>query len=147
VSAIATFTRVREGAAALLGTAERTPEGFRKHATGDEICDYNSSGWVIGVLLAYLDEKHGVKFDNDIGMRVTKAEGTTTLVLTAGHKRDFLALMRPENFDETELEIYYNEFTETEEPGIGKAMLDGIDCFHRSLIAVDDGACVVVHVG
>jgi hypothetical protein len=26
-------------------------------------------------------------------------------------------------------------------------MLDGIDCFHRSLIAVDDGACVVVHVG
>jgi hypothetical protein len=147
VSAVATFTLVPESAAVLQGVAERTPDRFRQRATGDTICDYNWSGWVIGVLLAYLDEKHGVSFETDIGARVTDADGSTTLVLTADHKRDFLARMRPENFDEAELEAYYNEFTETEEPGIGKAMLDGIDCFHRSLNAVDDNACVVVHVG
>jgi hypothetical protein len=147
VSAIVTFTLVRESAAVLQGIAERTPGRFRKHATGDEIFNYSWSGWVIGVLLAYLNEKHGVDFETYIGARVTDAEGSTTIVLTADHKRQFLARMQPGNFDEAELETYYNEFTETEEPGIGRAMLDGIDCFHRSLGAVDDNACVVVHIG
>jgi len=131
----------------LRGIAERSPDQFRKHAIGDEVCEFNWSGWVIGVLLAYLNEKHGISFETDIGARVTDAEGTTTIVLTAEHKRQFLGQMRPEAFHEAELETYYNEFTETEEPGIGKAMLDGIDCLHRSLDALDDSACVVLHLG
>ena len=63
------------------------------------------------------------------------------------HRQQYLGLLDPARFDESELRSYYNDFTETDEPAAGRAMLDGIKALGTGLAAALDGTVVLLQIG
>lgn len=116
---------------------------------GDEIAEYSWSGYVLATLLAYLDEKHQITLESDgdeLGNFLTEARGATYSIFTNGHKQAFLTKLGGQ-FSEEILRDYYNEFNETDEPEIGKAMLDGIQALRQSLSSIDENSVIVFGIG
>jgi len=68
-------------------------------------------------------------------------------VLTADHKRAYLAKFTPDDFSEEEVRDFYNAFNETKDAEVREAMLDGIRAIHDSLRPVDDEHIVLLHIG
>ena len=159
MSALAKFTLLPSSAvkglrdAALEQKANARARAFAEllRKSGRDVVDYKWSGWVFGTLLAYLDEKRGINLASsdaeNLADFLTDTLCPTYFVLTPKHKLEHIAGLRRDGFSEAELTAYYNEFNETEELDIGKAMLDGIDCLHRSLAAIDEQSFVLFHVG
>jgi hypothetical protein len=118
---------------------------------GRQLADYEWSGWVLGTLLAYLQEQCQIdlmasEFE-DLCARIIEQCGGTSLFLTAEHKRQYLDKLEPSLFSEEELGEYYNQFNESDEPGAGEPMLAGIRCLHDTLAQVDDDSVVICSIG
>ena len=118
---------------------------------GREVVNYSWSGYVIAVVLPFLDEQRGVDLSksphDDLAAYLTEKRGGSWIVLTAEHKRAYLAKFSPEEFSAEEARDFYNAFNETKEAKVGEAMLDGIRAIHDSLRAVDDEHIVLLHIG
>jgi hypothetical protein len=116
-----------------------------------EVVDYSWSGYVIAVVLPFLDEQRGVDLGksahDDLASYLIEKRGGSWVVLTADHKRTHLAKFAPEEFSSEEVRNFYNAFNETQEDEIGEAMLDGIRAVHESLRAADDEHIVLLHIG
>ena len=54
---------------------------------------------------------------------------TTHFILTPSQETSFSLQLDPRLFSEDEMRRYFNEFNETDEQGIGRAMLDGVAAF------------------
>jgi hypothetical protein len=131
------------------GAKDEFPDFLQQH--GREVVDYSWSGYVIAVVLPFLDEKRGVDLSksahDDLASYLTEKRGGSWIVLTADHKRSHLAKFTPEEFSPEEVRDFYNAFNETKEAEVGEAMLDGIRAIHDGLSAADDEHIVLLHIG
>jgi hypothetical protein len=160
MSAIASFTKLPKSALAGVreaavpkkrffgGLRDTYEEYLQRH--GREVAEYRWSGFVLATLLPYLQEKHQIdlmKSDyNELGTFLTSARGATHFILTASQNAAFSQQLDPRLFSEEEMERYFNEFNETNEQGIGRAMLDGIAAFRESLTSLDDQSVIVFRI-
>lgn len=121
-------------------------------SNGTTAANYEWSGYVLEVLLPYLEENRhidlmkGGGFD-EISARLSAARQATYFILTKSHRDRYLDQLDPMLFSQDELREYYNEFTETDEPDIGLAMHEGIQCIHRSLLVIDEDNVVLLSIG
>ncbi|HEV2909020.1 MAG TPA: hypothetical protein VGX02_07065 [Candidatus Eremiobacteraceae bacterium] len=111
---------------------------------------YEWSGWVLGTLLAYLDQQHGInlassEFDELVTFLNDK-RGGAHFFLTAAQKKSYSVQLARESFSEVTLRDYFNEFNAVEEPASGRWMLDGVRCLHQALDVLDDGQVVMLEI-
>jgi len=116
---------------------------------GEEVVDYQWSGYVLATLLPYLAEIHnidlmGSEFDTLAGF-LSETRSATHFIFTNSHKNSFLKKLENE-YSEVELEKYFNEFNGTNEKGVGTSMLDGIRAFHECLTRVDDDNVIIFSI-
>ena len=117
---------------------------------GREVVHYRWSGDVVTAVLHYLGEKHDIDLTHsdldELADFLTEARGSSHYLLTASQTplKDRLA---PRLFAEDELEDYLRELYGMTESGMGKAMLGGIDAFHKCLSGLGRGSVVLVSVG
>ena len=116
-------------------------------ANGHEVVEYHWSGYVLGTLLPYLQEKHQIdlmkaEYDDIAGL-LTDATGAAHFIFTPSQSSAFLNRLDPSLYSQDELRDYYNRFNETDAPEIGRAMLDGIAAFRDSLRQLDRASVIV----
>lgn len=148
MSAIASFIRVPKSALQGLRNAIASGTDYDYlRANGQQVAEYDWSGYVLATLLPYLQEKHQVdlmkaEYDDIAGL-LTDATGATHFIFTPSQKAAFLDRLDPAQYSEEELRDYFNAFNETNEQEIGRAMLDGIGAFRESLRQLDEGSVIV----
>lgn len=113
--------------------------------------DYKWSGYVLVPLLVFLEERASVvlmrsSYD-DFANFLSESLGCTAFVLTQEQRGMYLAKLEASGFSSEELERFYNEFNETLESGVGKAMLDGITALRDALKAAGESTVVVLTIG
>ena len=116
---------------------------------GKHVCDYQWSGYVLATLLPYLAEKHDVDLmgseHDDLSGFLSEARSATHFIFTNFHKDNFLNKLE-EEYSEAELEDYFNKFNETNEQGVGEAMLDGIKAFQQCLSLINDDLVIIFSI-
>jgi hypothetical protein len=114
---------------------------------GEEVADYQWSGYVLGTFLPYLEERHQIdlmKSEYDpLAHFLTEARGATHFILTNALREKYLDKLEVLSLSEQELRDYYNEFNEAKEIDSGKPMLDGLEAFRQALRRVDDSTVIV----
>jgi hypothetical protein len=152
MSSIASFLLVQERDLPGLRQAA-TPERFWKYVEkhGKPTVDFGGSGHIFGTLFCYLEERRGVDLmkapRDDLASFLPEAMTSTVFLFTGDHRERCWTSLDPASFDQGELRSYYEEFTETDEPEAGAAMLDGIKALHDALGAITANTVVVFHVG
>jgi hypothetical protein len=153
VSAIALFVKFPKSELARLKAAAAGGEDFTSILTayGKEVADYHWSGYVLGTLLPYLQEKRQIDLmkseHDDVANVLTEISGGTHFVLVPSQRTSYIDLLKPELFSEAELRDYFNAFNETHERDIGKAMQDGVVAFRQALSQLDEDSVVVFSIG
>lgn len=149
MSAIASFIKIPGSS---LGRLREAADGAGDDynallAEGVAVAEYRWSGYVLGTLLPYLRETHQIDLMHsehaDLSKLLTETTGATHFILTPAQRAAYLDKLAPELFSETEMRDYFNDFNETNEQDIGKAMLDGIAAFRQSLSQLDDASIIV----
>ncbi|MCS6263119.1 MAG: hypothetical protein H8K11_05120 [Nitrospira sp.] len=117
---------------------------------GQEVADYQWSGFVLGTLLPYLDEQHQItlmdsEYD-ELGKFLTDSRKATHFIFTDAHKRAFLSKLDGQ-FSEQAMRDYFCGFNETDEPDAGKWMFDGIQAFRQSLSTLDESSVIIFSIG
>ena len=114
---------------------------------GQQVVDYKWSGYVLGTLLVYLDEKHQIdlmKSEYDgLSSDLTNARKATHFILTNELRSRYLAKLSGLSVSEQELLNYYNNFNGASESEAAKPMLDGIRAFRQALEQVDDSSVII----
>ncbi len=131
----------------LFGAARDTYHDYLRQ-NGREVADYKWSGYILATLLVYLQEQQIDLMTSDydeLAGFLTKSRNATHLIFTNALKQAFIAKLRGQ-FSEQALCDYYNEFNGTQETGVGKPMLDGIEAFRQSLNALEPGSVVVFSI-
>jgi hypothetical protein len=121
---------------------------LEKH--GRPIADYQGPGIVVATALCYLEEDRKVdllKSGHDVlATHLTDIRKIGHFFLTAEHKT-FLPALSPEQFSESVLRDYFNEFNEQQEGEAGRAMMDALSFLRDSLAAVTEDNVVLLAVG
>jgi len=151
MSAIASFIKVP---ALVLEGLRHAAVGGSDHdfliANGREVAEYQWSGYVLATLLPYLQEKHQIDLMeseyNELAAFLTNTTGATHFIFTPGHRTAFLNRLEPALFSEEEMRQYFNEFNATSEQEMGRAMLDGVNALHQSLLRIEEGSVVVFNI-
>jgi len=130
-------------------SAEEVTAYLLKH--GKPLVSYYWSGYIMGTLLVYLQEKRNIdlmtsEFD-EFGFSLTKAWGRTTFILTSSHKRAHLEHLKPTAYSAEELRAYYEAFNQRKNEDAGKAMLDGIALIRTNLFYVTNESVIVLTIG
>jgi hypothetical protein len=117
---------------------------------GRKVAGYNWSGFVLATLLPYLEERHQIdlmksEYD-ELSNFLTQARKATHFTFTNAQRRAFLPRLDPQQFSESELRDYFNDFNETNEKEIGRAMLDGVAAFRQCFSQLDDGSVIVFSI-
>jgi hypothetical protein len=76
-----------------------------------------------------------------------QSRNVTIFIFTPTYRDRYLAKLSADQFSADELRDYFNEFNETNEPGIGQAMLDGIRFIGQSLSNLDADSVIVFSIG
>jgi hypothetical protein len=118
---------------------------LREH--GREVADYNWSGFVLATLLPYLQENHQIdlmksEYD-ELASFLTQARNATHFIFTEAQRSAFMNRLDVRLFSETDLRNYFNEFNETNDQEVGRAMLDGVVALQQSLSQLDSGSVIV----
>ena len=146
MSAIASFIKLPEAAAEQL----RTDYDGCIEVQGQEVADYQWSGYVLATLLVYLQGR-GIDLmqspHKGLASDLAKTRGTTVFIFTSAHGNAYLARLSPDQFSVDELRDYFNNFNGCNEPEMGQAMLDGIDSIHQSLASLDGGSILLLEIG
>ena len=159
MSAIATFTKLpkiaidglREAAVPKKRLFRATRDGYhdylRQH--GRQVVEYKYSGFVLATLLPYLEERHQINLMksnyDELSSFLTKSRRATHFIFTDAHRQSYLSALDGQ-FTEQVLRDYFNEFNESDEADVGKAMLDGIKVFRQSLAEVDKDSVIVFSI-
>ena len=160
MSAIASFIQLPKSAIEGLREAAipkkklfgRTVDGYWEYLKRNERAsfDYQWSGYVVAVLLPYLQELHQIDLmhseDEELSNFLTKARSSTHFILNETHKKAYLAKLSGE-FSKEEMNDYYNEFNGVNQSEVGGPMLDGIECLRKCLSSLDDQSIVLLMVG
>ncbi|HOQ00566.1 MAG TPA: hypothetical protein PK604_07030 [Acetivibrio clariflavus] len=114
-----------------------------------ELKDYGWSGYVYLALLEYLKEK-GIDLMkssyDEISEYISKERESTFFIFTQEHKLKYLDKLKPENFDETELKDYCNDFFGADEDNAGQAMLDGIKLLYENIQYVTENSVILFEI-
>jgi hypothetical protein len=129
---------------------KRSELGLPAGAKGRRVGEYPWSGYVLATLLSYLQERRKIdlmrsEFDM-LSARLTEERRSTHFILTDQHSH-WIADLAPENFSTDELRDYFNDFNESNESGVGQAMLDGIRFIRGALTQIDAQNLVVLSIG
>jgi hypothetical protein len=133
-----------------LGSAKDTYWDYLKQ-NGREVADYPWSGYVLGSVMDWLQEKHQIDLmtssEDELANFLSEARETTHFVLPVEHRHAYLERLDPSAFSAEDFRRYYNEFHETDEPDLGTSMEDGIGVLKQALLSVDQNSLVVVIIG
>jgi hypothetical protein len=118
---------------------------------GQTVAEYRWSGYVLAILLVYLEKKHQIdlmksEFDA-LAKTLSAARQATYFVFTNELRTKYLDKLDALSVSEAELRDYYNAFNATNEPGIGKPMLDGVNTLREALSRVDDSSVILLIIG
>lgn len=115
---------------------------------GRPIADYPWSGYVLGTVLDWLEEKHKIDLmtssEDELSNFLNTARGATHYVLPVEHRTSYLDRLDPSAFSAEEFRRYYNEFHGTDEPDLGTSMEDGIGVLRDALTSVDENSLVLL---
>jgi hypothetical protein len=120
MSAIASFIKVsKSGLDGLRNAAGNGTDCDYLIANGHDVAEYRWSGYVLGTLLPYLQEKHQIdmmksEYD-ELAAYLTNTTGTTHFIFTPSQRTAFLKRLEPKSFSEEEMCQYFNEFNATNE--------------------------------
>jgi len=78
---------------------------------------------------------------------LTQTRCSTHSILTPADAAAIGQKLDPERFQEADLQVYFNEFSGTDEPEMGRAMSDGIAAFYECLGRLPEGYVAVVIIG
>jgi len=161
MSAIASATLIRKSDLARLAelAKERKTSLFGKPkdtyavfiaANGRRLEDYASSGYILATVLCYLDEeRHSTLMESEfqaLAELLTAERAATHFLLTAAHKQ-WVPALDPANFDEHVLKEYFNAFNDTDEPAVGRPMLDCIRFLRDTLSSLDADHVAILTIG
>jgi hypothetical protein len=118
---------------------------------GKPLVHYYWSGFIMGTLLVYLQEKRYIdlmksEFD-ELGFSLTKIREGATFILTAAHKKAYLSDLKPATYSESELRAYYEAVNQRSNADSGRAMLDGISLIRINLFYVASDSIIVLTIG
>jgi hypothetical protein len=118
---------------------------------GKPLVGYYWSGYIMGTLLVYLQEKRNINlmesdFD-ELGFILTKVRECTSFILTSSHKKAYLEHLKSGIYSEPELRAYYEAFNERKNEDAGKAMLDGIALLRTNLFYVTNESVILLTIG
>ncbi|MDO3412497.1 hypothetical protein QWJ34_22220 [Saccharibacillus sp. CPCC 101409] len=121
--------------------ADVEAEGFAEFGAFVEshsrrLSDYDGSGYVYSTLLEYLFEQQIDLEESAFGELAARLSGwrySLCLLLTEEHKREYLEMLNPDNFDPVELGCFYNDFNDTQSTDMGGPMLEATRVLHRNL--------------
>ncbi|NTW29607.1 MAG: hypothetical protein HGA39_09655 [Coriobacteriia bacterium] len=161
MSAIAQFHRVPTGKLHELVEAA-TPRksglfGKRKdnfweylNSNAKQVATLEWSGFFVADALIFLQE-NGIdlldsgEYDAPV-MRIVELREISAVALTPAHRVAYLDRLAGEPFSVAQLAEWHKEFTETDTPDAGEAMLNAIAALHSALSAVDGQTVVLVTI-
>jgi hypothetical protein len=115
---------------------------------GRPVADYPWSGYVLGTVLDWLEEKHQIDLmtssEDELSNFLNTARGATHYVLPVEHRTAYLDRLDPSAFSAEEFRRYYNEFHGTDERDLGTSMEDGIGVLRQALTSVDGDSLVLL---
>src|SRR5262249_44684957 len=105
MSAIASFIKLPKSALAGLRIAAASGAEYEYlSAKGREVVEYGWSGYVLGNVLDYLDEKHQIDLTkseyNELAQFLTNSTGASHIILTSNQRAAFGDRLDPELFSE-----------------------------------------------
>ena len=128
---------------------DQFPEFLASHAR--QLPAFSESGFLFTTILLFLQ---GRGIDLMQGAQVVRAEELRRkrdlllcIFLTGDQREIYLPKLQHFQVSAGEMEQYFEAFTETKEPGIGEALLQGVEYLRAVLAAVPDGGVVVFNIG
>jgi len=117
---------------------------------GQDVADYQWSGFILATLLPYLEEQHQItlmksEYD-ELSQFLTDSRKAAHFIFSDAHKRAFLTKLEAQ-FSEQAMRDYFCGFNETDEPDAGKWMFDGIRAFRQSLSTLDESSVIIFSIG
>jgi hypothetical protein len=117
---------------------------------GRELRPYDGQGGVLATLLPYLEE-NGIDLGSEdpegVATQLSDARGSSFIALTTRHRDAHADVLVASRFKTTDLQQYYEEFTDSRVPGAGVAMAKAIDYLGAALRALKDGEVALVEIG
>lgn len=118
---------------------------------GKTAAQFAGGGWIFGTVFAYLDEVHGINLSSseydDTTARLSDATGGSCFLLTLDHRNAHYDALDPAAFSKPDLQEYYEEFNEVEEPGAGAAMWNAIRALRESMSRLDETRVTLLTIG
>ena len=126
--------------AACVAAEARTLAAFLKQE-GKTAAQFAGDGGIYGPVFAYLDEVHGINVSSsehdELAARISEATNGSCYVLTADHRAAHYDALDPARIEKDELQEFYADFNESDEPGAGTKMWSAIRALRESLSRVD----------
>ena len=128
---------------------DRFPEFVASHA--QPLPDFEWSGLLFSTLLVFLEERGINLLSGSHSAQAEELRDTRQtllcLIFAQAQRTTYLAKLEGLSTSAAELEEYFEAFTETHEPGVGEALLQGIAYLRVLLAAVTKERLVVFNVG
>jgi len=120
-------------------------------ASARQLPVFKGSGFLFTTVLVFLQER-GINLLQ--GPYVARAEELQRsrevllcVFLSASQRAEYLPKLQGLSVSPQEMEQYFETFTETQEPGVGQALLLAIEYLRIALAAVPDAGVVVFSIG
>lgn len=108
---------------------------------GKTAAQFAGDGGIYGPVFAYLDEVHEINVSSsdhdELAARLSEATGGSCFVLTQDHRAAHYDALDPAKIEKDELQEFYADFNESDEPGAGAKMWSAIRALRESLSRVD----------
>jgi hypothetical protein len=118
---------------------------------GRELPDFPLSGYVVGVVLPFLDEQHiqltPAPALAALAQEISDARSVAAFFLTPEHREHYLSALDSERFEPATLRRYYEEFNECQEPEAGEWMLAGISYIRSVLNSIQPAEVALLQLG
>ena len=114
-----------------------------------KLIEYKGSGYLYATLLVYLEE-NGIDLmdsdQNELAAYISEERESTFFIFTEEHKVKYMDKLNPPNFNEEELEQYYNDFNGTDEDGIGKELINGIAILQKNIKQIKENSVILLGI-
>ncbi|MBK7875397.1 MAG: hypothetical protein IPJ77_06545 [Planctomycetes bacterium] len=118
---------------------------------GKTAAQFAGDGGIYGAVFAYLDEERGINVSSsehdELTARLSEATNGSCYLLTADHRAAHYDALDPARIPKDELQEYYEEYNESDEPGAGGKMWSAIRALRESLSRVDATRVTLLAIG
>lgn len=105
-----------------------------------KLIEFNRTGYVFADLLIFLQERKNINLlegeYNAIADKLYEKRQQITFIFTYEHKLKYASLLSPQNFSSNELTEFNKDFSESDDPELASAQLEGIATLKESLNSI-----------